>query len=380
LEPSKPDLGIYYNLLEQLSAPKPSLSFLEKDGNDVESWKKEARKAALDLMEFKPKNAPLNPSVESTTERDGIRTEEISYDMPYGPRAHGFFLSPSDRQGKIPGVVALHDHGGYFYWGKEKIVDTGIQSKLLDTFRARHYGGRYWATELAKKGYAVLAMDVFLWGSRKIPMDTINPELLGPFHGLQEGSDAYMATFNHYWDNVESSIMASSLLNAGASWPAIYNYEDQRAVDYLVTRPEVDTDRLACGGLSGGGIRSVYLTGLEPRLKAGFCVGFMCTITGMLRNHIRGNGVIMYVPHLFQLLDMPDIISVHGPSPLLVQYLEGDGLFTLEGQRAANQKITDIYAKMGKPGNYVGKFYPGHHRFDAGMQEDAFEWLKTALK
>jgi dienelactone hydrolase len=379
LEPSKPDLGIYYDLLEQISDTKPSLSFLAKDWSDAGSWREGARKAALDLLDFKHKEVPLDSSVESSSERDGLIVEEISYDMPYGPRTHGYFLCPKERNGKLPGVVALHDHGGFFYYGKEKIVETDLQSKLLQDFKVKHYGGRNWATELAKQGFAVLAIDVYLWGSRRIPLESVNPAILGMFQGLQEGSDPFIRTYNSFWDNVESSIMASSLLNAGASWPGIFSYEDRRSVDYLVTRPEVDVDRIACGGLSGGGIRSVFLTGLDPRIKAGFCVGFMCTIKGMLRNHINGNGLIMYVPHLSRLLDMPDVIAVRAPAPLLVQYLEGDGLFSLEGQLAANNKISQIYSKMGHPNGYVGRFYPGPHRFDAGMQDDAFEWLREVL-
>jgi hypothetical protein len=62
-----------------------------------------------------------------------------------------------------------------------------------------------------------------------------------------------------------------------------------------------------------------------------------------------------------------------------VQFLEGDGLFSLEGQRAADRKISQIYEKAGSRNGYLGKFYPGLHRFDEHMQEDAFAWLKAAL-
>jgi dienelactone hydrolase len=380
LEPSKPDIGIYYELLEQISAPGPSLSFLAGDRADADSWREGARKKVLELMDFSPRDVPLNPTVESSNERDGVLVEEIAYDMPYGPRTHGYFLCPTGGpKRKLPAVVALHDHGGFFYYGKEKIVETSVQSPLLQDFKVRHYGGRNWATELAKRGFAVLAVDVFLWGSRKISMESVNPSFLVPFQGLESGSDRYIQTYNDFWDASESPITASSILNAGASWPGVFAYEDRRSVDYLLTRTEVDPDRIGCGGLSGGGIRSVFLAGLDPRIKAGFCVGFMSTIGGMLRNHIRGNGLIMYVPQLPRLLDLPDVIALRAPSPLLVQYLEGDGLFSLDGQHSADRKIAEIYSKMGHPNNYTGRFYPGPHRFTAAMQDDAFDWLKASL-
>ena len=56
-----------------------------------------------------------------------------------------------------------------------------------------------------------------------------------------------------------------------------YGYEDRRAVDYLLTRPEVDEQRLGCGGLSGGGLRTIFLSGLDDRIKCAVCVGFMST-------------------------------------------------------------------------------------------------------
>lgn len=379
MEPSKPDLGIYYDLLEQISDGEASLSLLARDWDDLESWRQSSRKKVLELLGFEPKEVPLNPSVESSTEEDGVRVEEVSYDMPYGPRTHGYFLRPAGKNRGLPGVVALHDHGGFFYYGKEKIVGTDISSPLLKEFKDRHYGGRNWATELAKRGFAVLAVDVFLWGSRRIPLESMNPALLGPFEGLKPGTDQFIQVYNGFWDTVESPITVSSILGAGASWPGIFSYEDRRSVDYLVTRPEVDKGRIACGGLSGGGIRSVFLSGLDPRIQAGFCVGFMSTLRGMLRNHINGNGMIMYVPQLSKLLDLPDVIALRTPSPLLVQYLEGDGLFSLEGQRAADKKISRIYDKAGNRRNYMGRFYPGPHRFDVGMQEDAFSWLEGAM-
>ena len=95
----------------------------------------------------------------------------------------------------------------------------------------------------------------------------------------------------------------------------------------------------------------------------------------MLRNHIHGHGLVMYVPSLLKLLDIPDVISLRAPSPLLVQYDIEDRLFSLEGQKEADRKISSIYTKMGHPKNYVGSFYPGRHKFDVAMQEDAFDWL-----
>lgn len=88
----------------------------------------------------------------------------------------------------------------------------------------------------------------------------------------------------------------------------------------------------------------------------------------------------MYVPGLFPMLDLPDVIGLRAPAPLLVQYNEEDELFTIEGQKEADRKLAAIYAKTGSPQNYAGRFYPGPHKFNRAMQEEAFHWLEECLK
>lgn len=378
----KADMGIYYPTLEAQAAKPASLSFLSEQRTDLEAWKASGRSKIFDLLEFNPPDVPFNSKIESTLDEDGVVKEEISYEMPFGPRTHGFFLYPSKLSSKAPGVVALHDHGEFFFYGKEKITAISNESRILQAYKRRYYGGRSWATELAKRGFAVLVMDVFLWGSRRIPMDSVNEELQDGFEHVDEGSEDYVRRYNEFWSKNECPLVVDSILNSGTNWPGIFSYEDRRSVDYLLTRPEVDTKRVGCGGLSMGGLRTIFLAALDLRIKAAFCVGFMTTMRSILRNKIRcppGHGLLMYVPRLYALLDLPDVISLHTPQPLMVQYNEEDELFTPEGQHEADRKISHIYAKAGNPKEYVGRFYSGQHKFDVAMQDEVFDWLKGKL-
>ena len=144
-------------------------------------------------------------------------------------------------------------------------------------------------------------------------------------------------------------------------------------------RAERGPSGVGCGGLSGGGVRTIVLAGLDQRIRCAFCVGFMSTMRGLLRNRIKSHRLFMYVPRLSQFLDLPDVIALRAPSPLMVQYDRDDELFTLEGQSQADEKIAKLYSEVGHPENYVGKFYPGPHKFDVEMQEDAFAWLGRHL-
>ena len=369
-------------MLDAVAAAPHSLSFLSGTWPDLEAWKTEARAKVFELLAFEPPNVQLNPSVRASQHEDGVVVEEISYDMPCGPRANGLFLYPKEAGSKLPAVVALHDHGEFFYYGKEKLVSFPNEPKVLREYKEKYYGGRSWGMELAKRGFAVLAVDSFLWGSRKIPIDSVNEELQKEFEGLDPKSEEYIRKYNEFWARNECILVVDSILNSGTNWPGIFAYEDRRSIDYLLTRSEVDAKRIGCGGLSMGGLRTIFLAGLDPRVRCAFCVGFMTTIRGVLRNKIRcppGHGLLMYVPELFRSLDLPDVIGIRTPAPLLIQYNEEDELFTPEGQHEADQKITRIYSKSGYPNNYVGKFYPGPHKFNVAMQEDAFKWVESNL-
>jgi len=78
--------------------------------------------------------------------------------------------------------------------------------------------------------------------------------------------------------------------------------------------------------------------------------------------------------------DWPDLAACRAPSPLLVQYALDDALFTPAGMRGADKRISAHYRASGAADAYRGEFYPGPHRFDAPMQDDAFAWLKTQLQ
>jgi len=378
----KPDIGIYYSLAYSiLGSSGPSLSYLSRDWPELDAWKTIARAKVLKLLAFEPPSVPLNATVDASYEVDNVVTEVISYDMPYGPRARCFFLYPKNRKSgeRLPAVIALHDHGGFKYFGKEKITAVPNEPPILCEFKMKYYGGRSWATELAKRGFAVLVPDAFLFGSRKIPVESLNEDFRRRFKGLEPDSREYIVEYNRLAGELEH-IIAKTIFAAGSTWPGIFAYEDRRSVDYLLTRPEVDPSRIGCGGLSGGGLRTIFLAGLDPRIKCAVCVGFMSTIRDMLRNHIKCHTWMLYVPHLSRYLDLPDLISLHAPAPLMVQYNIDDELYTLDGQRRADEKLRQIYTKMGFPENYYGKFYPGPHKFDLAMQEDAFKWFERWLK
>ena len=91
-----------------------------------------------------------------------------------GPSTHAYVLKTANAKGSIPGIVALHDHSDFKFYGKEKIADGPEKTlPILSDFRQIPYSGRAYANALAREGFVVLVHDVFLWGSRRFPLETM---------------------------------------------------------------------------------------------------------------------------------------------------------------------------------------------------------------
>jgi len=375
-----PVLGAYHGLAlwSESSCARP-LSFLDPAWTDSEAWKTQARAKVADLLSYDPPVCDLQPAVEETRDTGALVIERVSYAQPFGPRTEGFLLRPSSAHGVLPGVVALHDHSGFKYFGKEKLVALEPEPDILKELKEQMYGGRSWANELARQGYVVFVPDLFLWGSRRLDPRDVPRRYTSEVLSEEPGSRKFIEAYNEFAARYETQV-AKTLFLSGTTWPGVMVYEDRRAIDYLAGRPEVDPQRLGCCGLSGGGLRSVYLAGLDPRVKCAVCVGFMTVGREVLETKIVEHTWMFHVPHLARLMDLPDVASLHGPEPLMVQYNREDELWTLDGQEQADARLKRIYAKLGAPDRYEGRFYPGPHKFDESMQGDAFAWLDRWLK
>ena len=135
---------------------------------------------------------------------------------------------------------------------------------------------------------------------------------------------------------------------------------------------EVDPQRIGCLGVSLGGWRTIFLAGMDERIAAACVVGFMSTVQPMIERHIDTHSFAHFVPGLHQHLDLPDVVSLLAPKPLLVQQCKQDGLFPLSGMEASISKIGKVYEKAGVKEKFSGRFYDVPHRFDVAMQDEAY--------
>ncbi|HZO87859.1 MAG TPA: hypothetical protein VFB38_05925 [Chthonomonadaceae bacterium] len=128
-----------------------------------------------------------------------------------------------------------------------------------------------------------------------------------------------------------------------------------------------------------GGLRIVYLAGLEERIRCCFCAGFMTTWQDLLLNKSHTHTWMTYAPLLARDLDFPEILGLRAPLPALVLSSTADPLFTTSEVRISGQILAEVYARAGAPSAFRLSLYPGGHKLDGPMQAEAFAWLDQWL-
>jgi len=371
------DIGSLYPFVQsQAVKGEFPLSFLQPRFTDVPAWKREARGRLLDLLHYAP--APCEPRAETLerVDRGDYFQERVEFNTTPDIRVPAFVLIPKRARFPAPGIVALHDHGGFYFWGKEKLVEQDDEHPVLTDFKRQYYSGRSIASELARAGYVVVVIDMFYWGERRMLLaDDAADWRERPRNVTAER----IAAFNRRSSDGEQ-LVGRTIFAAGFTWAGVMFWDDVRTVDYLLRRPEVDPRRIGCVGLSMGGLRTVHLAALDDRIKAAVAVGWMASFPAQLKSKIKNTiGHTKLVPGLYRDLDYPDVATLAMPTPLLVINGSRDALFDLAGVRASFDKLAACYAKAGVPEHVRTRLYDTPHEFNAEMQTEAWAWLARHL-
>ncbi len=346
----------------------------------IDAWRQQARQR-LQACLMQPDTGKVpKVQVQHQLTYDGLHIEHLTWQLPYGPPTEAVFLKPAGAQGRLPAVLGLHDHGGNKYFGWRKIAQMSDQlHPMMKSHHEHYYGGVSWANELARRGYAVLIHDAFPFASRRVRVGDLPAVVRKDLKEVNPESQEEITAYNTFASDHEE-LMAKSLFCAGTTWPGVFTAEDQRALDYLCSREDVAPDRVGCAGLSGGGMRTCYLGGLDDRIRCACCVGMMTTWRDYMLNKCYTHTWMIYIPGLSPDLDYPEILGLRVPLPTLVLNDNEDQLFTLPEMQRADRILAEVYAKAGARDRYRCSFYPGPHKFDLPMQTEAFAWFDRWLK
>jgi dienelactone hydrolase len=373
-QPTTAGLGAFAGLVDLVRSERPLFGEDDPSPAEIES----RLRNTLGVLPV-PADAGVTEHIRWT--RDGVDGVELSWQTGFGPRARGWLLRPAGQTAALPGVLALHCHGGMKFFGKEKIANgpTGVVPAAVAAFRDRCYSGRALADEIARAGFTVLAHDVFGWGSRRFAVADM-PTSTERVAALQLDAAAGAALSEAEVYDVHAGAfepgMAKALGVLGTSWAGLIAREDLLALDVLAARPETSAAAPALVGFSGGGARAQVASALSDRVGATVVVGMMSALADLVEAHLHEHSWTLMSPGLGTIADLPGIAGARAPRPLFVGYGETDPLFPPAGMRAAHDALTRRYAGTDA---YQGRFAPVPHCFDGDMQAAAIRFLHEVL-
>jgi dienelactone hydrolase len=295
-------------------------------------------------------NVPARPGVPDVRiltreDRGGYIVEKFEFDNGADAVVPGYLLLPKGG-GKHPGIFYCHWHGGNYDLGKQEIFTT-------------HHTPEIPAETLAAAGYVVMAVDAYCFGERQGK---------GPGGADERGSAEELST-------------SKRELWFGRSLWAMIVRDDQMALDYLFSRPEVDAKRVAVTGISMGATRSWWLMALDDRIKTGVAVGCLTRYQNLLTEEkLKAHGIYYFVPGILNHFDTEAIISLIAPRPILFMTGDEDIGSPVSGLHEIDEKVRPVYRLYGKDNAFVNIIYPHTgHVYTPDMWNKMQAWMKKEL-
>ena len=352
-------------------------AFTQDVFKDLTAWKQGVRAGLMEMLHYRPSPWPSQATVIGETDQGDFVVEEVVFHSTQETTVPAFVLVPKTAQKRgTPAVICFHDHGGFYLWGKEKLVSLPGENTVITEYRDRYYEGRSIASDLARQGYLVVVIDALYWGNRRMMLDGDSEDW------WERASDLPPEQVNAF--NIRSSnnehLLDRTLLAAGATWPGINAWDDVRTLDYLYTRDEVDRNRIGCVGFSTGGMRAMMLAALDDRIKATVNACWMASMPYQLQNDIKFTmGFSVLIPGMTRYLDLPDLASMAMPGAMMVLGGGKDQFFQDEGARAAYTQIRQAFVKAGFDDRLYVQEHDVGHVFSKAMQGAAWKFLKEHL-
>lgn len=302
-----------------------------KDPADKAAWdarapgiKRELAKAlGLDPMAEK---TPLNARVTGRVERPGYIIENVVFESRPNFLVTANVYIPKGIAFPAPAIVVVPGHA----------MEDG---KNYGLYMRAQLG-------LVRLGCIVLGYDPIGQGERKVP---------GFDHPMGYGS-----------------------LLVGQTNEGMIVWDTMRAVDYLLTRPDVDPARLGLTGNSGGGENTFYTMPLEERfaVAASFC--FVCSYEDWIRD--GGNHCICnHMPGILNHMEEFEILALNAPRPFLSGSGAEDKIFPIDGVRLTCERARRIYRMHGAEDRMVNIDVPLGHGWSAPLREAAYGWMSKWL-
>jgi len=283
-----------------------------------------ALRTALGLERF-PRKTPLKPRMVGVIDRGDFLMEKVVFESRPDFLMTASLYRPKKVAGRVPAVLCVHGHT--------------MKGKTSDSVQAR-------AVNYARAGWVALAVDATGHGER-----------------VHIG---HRRTF--------------AIVTTGLTLEGIQVWDNIRAVDYLLTRPEVDPGRIGISGCSGGGNQTMYTAAIDERIAVAVPVCSVSTLRGQI---FTNNGIgcqCECVPDLMRHgLENAVVCALIAPRPLLVLSGTKDAVFPVTYTREANRHLARFYEAIGYPDRYAFIERRLPHGYQRPFRQVAHAWFDRWL-
>ena len=287
------------------------------------------------LGDLPPRRRSISARTTSVEERPGFVLEKLVLDVNGLEPVPAYFVKPKQMRDKAPAILFNHWHAGEYKLGKDEML------------RPKPGNVPSYAEDVTAHGYCALCLDMWCFGERST--------------------------------RTELDTFKEMLWNGQVLWGMMV-YDTLRGLDYLLTRPEVDTARVGTLGMSMGSTMAWWVSALDARVKT--CVDICCLTDyqALIANHnLKGHGVYYFVPGLLKHFTTAQINALIAPRPHLATAGNRDELTPAAGLDRIDRELRAVYQNLGQPGNWKLLRYDVGHAEPPEMRRDILDFLRERL-
>lgn len=322
---------------DQYDRRQISFSAALRSPEALDEYRAKCRESFLSLAGRMPGKTPLNAVITGRTPVGDLALEKIILESRPGHHLTANMYLPAGN-GPFPAVL--------FFCGHEMTSKATVS--YMET-----------AMLFAANGIAVMVTDPVSQGERVQFTDSAGRRIL-------RGS------------TTEHTLLNAGAILTGSSVAALELYDNVRALDYLVSRPEIDTCRIGCMGNSGGGAQTMFFIGYDDRVKAAAPCSFITTREREYELNGTGDGCQQIPGEGREGLEIADYLVIFAPKPLLI--LAGRYDFVdYRGTVDAFRELESVYSTLGYPERVSLFTGDDGHGISAPKREAALMWFRKWL-
>lgn len=318
--------------LDRYKSAPLRLTFRANNRREAVAWQKQLRAKITELLGgFPETRSPLNVKTLEIAEFPTYRRERFLFESRPGLAVLAYLLTPAKARQPLPAVVCVPGHGR----GVDDIVGIDEDGNVRDTKEGYQHD---FALQAVEHGMAAIALEPMAFGCRR---DTRTAA-----KGL--GTSACQP-------------VAGAALLLGETMIGWRVYDVMRLIDWIATRPELNSQRVGCMGISGGGTCTLFASALDLRIRAAMVSGYLNTFRDsiMSLSHCIDN----YVPGILNWAEMYDVAGLIAPRPMLAESGDRDNIFPLAASNESFARVKKVYETFDAGHAIEHDVFDGEHQF-----------------